>query len=129
MAKILVVDDDAAVRDVLTSFFEKEGHEVLQAASVAEAWDALDQEPQAIFADVDMPAETGVDLVFRLRQHPAHADLPVAFVTAYAARSSPLQQSGRGAQLVIAKPFRRETVLQALNQLLGDVTLITRRAS
>ncbi len=53
-----------------------------------------------------------------MRKHPEYAGARVAFVSAHPERASALQQTGRGAELVIAKPFRREAILEALRQLL-----------
>lgn len=118
MALVLVVDDDPEVRNILKSFIEAAGHTVELAANTGEAWQALAKAPQVIFLDIDMPRETGVDFMFRVRQHPEHKEVRVAFVSAHPERASALQQTGRGADLVIAKPFRREAVVEGLRKLL-----------
>ena len=121
MGKVLVLDDQPEVRQLLGSVVEKAGHDVLRAGSADEAWALLDQHPDLIFADIDMPGETGVEFVIRLRDHPDGGDVPVVFVTAYRERAAPLMASGSaGVVDVIDKPFRLETISQTLSQLLGD---------
>ena len=121
MAKVLVLDDQPEVRQLLGSVVEKAGHDVLRAENADEAWGLLDQRPALIFADIDMPGETGVEFVIRLREHPHGADIPVVFVTAYRERAAPLTASASaGIVDVIDKPFRLETITQTLHQFLGD---------
>ena len=86
MAKVLIVDDQPAIRDLLNRVVTGAGHEALIATNAEEALAFLDQKPEILFADIDMPDQTGVELVFKIRQHPDLAELPVVFVTAYRER-------------------------------------------
>lgn len=118
MVSVLIVDDEPDIRELLSTIITKEGHVVLSAANVAEAWSLLAQGPAAAFVDIDIPGETGVEFVFKLRQSSATKDLPVVFVTAYPDRSRALQITGQGAVKVIAKPFRMEQIVGALHLML-----------
>src|SRR5688572_9874624 len=112
MATILIVDDEPEIRELIAMAVEKAGHEALRAADVGEAWALVTERgPSLVFADIDMPGETGIELVLRLREHPDHATLPVIFVTAYRERAHPLLSTGIGAVDVIDKPFRMEQLL------------------
>jgi len=120
MATILVVDDDADICTLLKTQLEHEGYLVLTASSVVEARPLMSRKPSVILLDIDMPGETGVDLLFELRKNPEHKDVPVIFVTAYGERAVPLQSTGRGAARVITKPFKREDILKALKEVRAD---------
>ena len=128
MALIMVVDDEPEVRQLMETIISKAGHEVLSAADASHAWSQLDRRPQALFVDIDMPGETGVELVLRMREHPDHADVPVAFVTAFRERARPLVSTGAaGIVDVIDKPFRMEAIIDCLRRMLepggaGDVS-------
>jgi len=116
----MVVDDEPEVRKLLERVLSGAGHQVLQAADAAEAWRLLDREPAAMFVDIDMPGETGVEFVLRLRDSKEGLRVPVTFVTAFRERAMPLVSSGTpGIVDVIDKPFRFERVLSALDRMLA----------
>src|SRR5688500_1856872 len=105
MAKILVVEDDPQVLDLLARVAGENGHTVVRARNGAEALTRLEPPPDVIVADIAMPGMTGVDFVCQMRGYPTMAQTPVIFVTSHPERSLPLQATGRGAQAVLAKPF------------------------
>ncbi len=81
-ARILVVDDDAATRDLLARFLKREGFEVTGAADgQAGLTLARALRPQAILLDVEMPKMDGWSVLHALRQDPALADTPVVMVS------------------------------------------------
>ncbi len=118
MAKVLVVDDEAEVRTLLESVVKNGGHEVLTAADATAAWELLKEKPEALLIDIDMPGESGVEFVLRLREHPTCSDIPVVFVTAFRERARPLVSSGAGLVDIVDKPFRIEAVQEKLGEML-----------
>lgn len=121
MAVVVVADDDAKIRSMLGSIIEKLGHTVFTAADAAEVMALLRHDPQLLVLDIDMPGETGVELVMKLRHHPQLAQLPVIFVTAFPERSRPLQLTGLGAVKVISKPFHLPEIQTTVRDMLGAV--------
>lgn len=120
MARVMVVDDEPEVRELLTSMLTRAGHQVVSAPDAATAYHLLNEPPQAIFVDIDMPGETGVEFVLKLREHEACAKVPVAFVTAFRERARPLLSTGAaGVVGVVDKPFRLETITATLEKMLG----------
>jgi DNA-binding NtrC family response regulator len=103
-AKVLIVDDDAVVRDSLTKWFESEGYQVgaatggQQALAMLEAngWDVL-------LVDIKMPGIDGMDLQSRV--HSIDANLPVILMTGYATVESAVRALKNGAYDYITKPF------------------------
>lgn len=120
MARILILEDEAPIRYLLKQYIEAEGHQVLEAASVAEARLLLEQQPTAAFLDIDLPGETGVDFLFELRGSTQFARLPVVFATAHVDRSTAIQVTGHGASCILEKPFRRAQVHDALLTILAQ---------
>jgi CheY-like chemotaxis protein len=113
MALVLIVDDDASVRQVLARRITSAGHEVREAESSAAALaDAENHEPAVVFCDVQMPGRDGVWLTGELRQrYPATAVVLVTVLSTVAPRVS--MQAGVAAYLV--KPFTSAALLEALS--------------
>jgi CheY-like chemotaxis protein len=118
VARILVIDDEPDIRQLLRTIVEREGHEALEAGDTVEAAEALGKLPDAIFIDVAMPGETGAEFLIKLRQHPSLSRTPAMFVTAHADRIMPIQRAGLAGPRVIQKPFRSEEVAEALRTML-----------
>lgn len=122
MAIVLIVENDPHVRSLIASFVQMDGHETLEAESGAQAYPLIDQAPDAIFLDVDMPGETGAQFLLRLRQHPTRAETPAIFVTAHADRIEPLRRVGIVNPRIISKPFRRQEISSALAEMLASLS-------
>jgi two-component system cell cycle response regulator len=102
VATILVVDDEAPLRAVLSEAFAELGYRVLAAANGREALALLAQESvQLVLSDVMMPVMTGVELCQAVKALPELAKVPVILVTA-AGRAAAEQA---GADAVLDKPF------------------------
>ncbi len=107
MAHILVVDDEAGMREFLTLFLEREGHRVTCATDGRSALHLLKEQPvDLVISDLKMPRLDGVGLLAGLRElDPA---LPLIVVTAYASVESAIQAMKLGAYDYIIKPFKVE---------------------
>ena len=80
--RVLVVDDDEALRSVYSRVLTKEGYAVQMAASAEDALAYVKQErPDAILLDLRMPLINGVGFLYRLRQDPANQSIAVALIT------------------------------------------------
>jgi two-component system, OmpR family, response regulator MprA len=119
--RILVVDDEPAVRQAVERALRLDGHEVSLAAHGGEALDELDtRPPDAVVLDVLMPRIDGLELCRRMR---ASGDrTPVLMLTARDAVSDRVAGLDAGADDYLVKPF-------ALEELLARVRALLRRAS
>lgn len=115
-ARILLVDDDAAVREVTAAMLEDLGYAVLEADSGAAALDLLSTGPRIdlVMADFSMPGMNGAELAKQVRER--HGDLPVLFVTGYADQT---MLDTVGAERIVLKPFRNEELARKLRTALG----------
>ncbi len=118
MARILIVDDDAAFRESLAETLQGLGHEVHEAASGEEALRHAQQHRYAtIFLDHRMPGMDGLEtlaaLAARLPQLP-----PVLVLTAYASGSGTIEAMRLGAFDHLTKPVGRAAVIEALDRAL-----------
>ena len=85
--RLLVVDDDRAMREMLASLFEERGLAVEDAASADAALArAAEQEFDVVLSDIRMPGQSGVELVGELRR--LRPDTPVVLMTAFGSRST-----------------------------------------
>jgi CheY-like chemotaxis protein len=82
MKKILVVDDERAVRDLLREKLEKDKYAVITAASGQEALAACKTDkPDLVLLDIAMPAMDGYQTCERLKEDPLTEDIPILFLT------------------------------------------------
>jgi CheY-like chemotaxis protein len=110
----LVIDDDAAARELLQAHLHSSGYRVLQAAT-GEAGLVLAREhrPDVVTLDVFLPGVDGWDVLRALRGDPATADIPVVLVTISSDRR---QAFGLGAVEHLVKPIDRQALLEALGR-------------
>jgi two-component system response regulator PilR (NtrC family) len=102
--KILIVDDEASLREMLTIFFKKLGHQTAVAASFAEGRAlASRDEFDAILCDIKMPDGSGIDLLPHFKETQPRA--PVMMITAHASHEDAVEAMRRGAADYIGKPF------------------------
>lgn len=122
--RILVVDDERAVRESLRRALELEGYDVEQAADGQEAIDRLEAEdepePDALLLDVLMPGVDGLEVCRRLRR--AGSRMPVLMLTARAEVENRVEGLDAGADDYVTKPF-------ALAELLARVRALLRRTA
>ncbi len=104
IVELLIVDDEASLRDFLSIVFEEDGWVVRSAASLKEARAELDKgEPDTILCDLMMPDGSGIDLLREIKE--AHPAVPVIMITAYTSTRSAITALKEGAYDYIAKPF------------------------
>jgi DNA-binding NtrC family response regulator len=123
MAKILVVDDMAAIRTSLREILEEERHEVVEAKDGEEALKKLSGEDFDIaFCDVKMPKLDGIELLERVKKE--SISTPFIIISAHGTRETALECIKRGAYFFIQKPFESiETILIHLRNVLERNTL------
>jgi CheY-like chemotaxis protein len=117
MKRILVIEDQYELRQLLSRMLRLEGYEVATAENgSAGVANALHNPPDVIFCDLKMPELDGYGVLSALRADSRTAKVPVVFVTASAGqveRDSGLQ---RGAAAYLTKPFKREEILETITR-------------
>jgi len=104
--RILVVDDDANIRALLTVLLENEGYQVLTAADgEASIVTATTEQPDLILLDIRMPKMDGLQACDKLRANPATHAIPVIFLTAFNSHDRLEQAIEMGADDFLAKPI------------------------
>ncbi|HWS71548.1 MAG TPA: sigma-54 dependent transcriptional regulator [Thermoanaerobaculia bacterium] len=101
---LLIVDDEASLRDFLSIVFEEEGWAVETAASLAEARVAISRkEPDVVLCDLNIPDGSGIDLLKEVKE--AKPSVAFVMITAYTSTKSAVEALKAGAFDYIAKPF------------------------
>jgi len=115
---ITVVDDDACVRESMSSLLRSVGHAVNEFGSAEELVASLTlDETDCVITDVRMPGMSGLELQRRLAL--SHPRLPVILMTAHASDDEVRRRALRdGAAEYLAKPLDEETVLSAIETVL-----------
>lgn len=118
--RVLVVDDDAHIREVATMALELVGGwQVLSVASGADAAQVAKTEHlDAVLLDVMMPGIDGPSTVAQLREDPSTADIPVILLTAKGLAGEPPDWRALGLAGLIAKPFDPMTLAEEVARLL-----------
>jgi len=114
--RVLVVEDDADIADVLRRTLRQEGHEVRSAGDGVEALQlAEDFVPDLVILDLGLPKLDGVEVCRRLR---AESDAPILILTARTETDDRVEGLDSGADDYLVKPFERKELLARMRALL-----------
>ncbi len=111
--KVLVIDDDRSIRDLLSLHLANRGYDVAVAEdAVVGGRLALSAKPQLIIVDVNMPYLDGPDFVAALKSDPQTKDIPVVFLTS---EDDMYERAGRlGAFACLTKPIMADRLLEVV---------------
>lgn len=116
MTKILIIEDEPAMRANLEDILELEGFLPLLAANGREGIRlAREQQPDLVLCDILMPDINGYAVLEALRAEPATVRIPFVFLTAKGARAELREGMEMGADDYLIKPVRVEELLRAIN--------------
>ncbi|MFI5913610.1 response regulator [Dactylosporangium sp. NPDC051541] len=117
MARLLVVDDEPDVRDLIVKRLRADGHDVLAVEDGSAALAAVARHglPEAAILDVDLPGMDGIELLQHLRRH--RPDLPAMFLTVLWDGAVAARAQETGAEYV-RKPFTAEALRAGLERTL-----------
>jgi CheY-like chemotaxis protein len=123
--RVLVVDDEADARELLTVILQHYGGEVMAVASAKEAMavltdDASDWRPDVLVSDIDMPNEDGYTFIRKVRALDAQQKgIPALALTAYAREEDRSRAVKAGFQTHVAKPVKPLALVAAIAHLSG----------
>jgi CheY-like chemotaxis protein len=118
--KVLVVDDEPAIRDTLSFMLEMEGFQVAVAADGVEALARIAQDPpEVVLLDVMMPKLDGYRVCGAIKADPRTAGVKVVMLTAMGQAADRARALAAGADAYVAKPFDEDGLSTLLRQLAG----------
>lgn len=131
MKKILVIEDDASLREFMIKYFlEKQGYIVVTAENGAVGLEKAKQEiPDLIISDIMMPQMNGYEVLRALQQNVETADIPFIFLTAMSNRSDIRDGMNLGADDFLVKPFMSQELLNAINKRFEKKAKLETRAN
>ncbi len=120
MARILLVDDDRNLREVVSFMLDEAGHQVTVAGSAEEALALFAREtPDLVLTDVRMPGQDGLAVLAAVRPR----GVPVVMLTAHGTVRQAVEAMQRGASAYLLKPFEREELIVTIAKALDDERL------
>ncbi|MBW2044715.1 MAG: response regulator [Deltaproteobacteria bacterium] len=119
IAKVLIVDDDENVRDVLRRMLTKKKFAVEEAENGRIALEKVSQDkPDIIILDVTMPEMDGIETCRRLKENPGTKTLPVIFFSSTLPREEVIQRTKGEADEYIEKPGDLKELCEKINKIL-----------
>ncbi|MGQ9475558.1 MAG: response regulator transcription factor [Actinomycetota bacterium] len=118
--RILIVDDDATMVNLLSTVLEFEGFQAIKALSGMEALRMIEEErPDLVLLDIMMPDMDGFEVLATLRNDPATEKLPVVMLTARSEDRDVFEGWRRGADEYVTKPFDPQRLVEVIRDVLA----------
>ena len=120
MKKILIVDDESSIVEVLRDLLSESGYQVLTAMDGMQAtMQAVRFKPDLILLDISMPAGGGIAVFKRLKQSTETQGIPVVFLTAMPPSDIAEQIPFSDNVTVFRKPFKQKELLTLVSKMMG----------
>lgn len=117
--KVLLVDDEAGLREAVQAYLEDSGFAVEVASNATEGWDKLQlSTPDVIISDIMMPQVDGYQFLQQVREDPRYKALPFVFLTARGMTSDRIQGYSAGVDAYLPKPFDPEELVAIVTNLI-----------
>src|SRR5208283_3454140 len=121
--RILVIDDEAEIRESLETLLQLEGYEVDQAQNAAEGERKLEQRAyDLVLLDLMMPDKSGMEVLRDVRERDRHT--PIFMITAYGTVEAAVQAVKLGADDYLAKPWDNDKLLLEINRVIAGQRLV-----
>ena len=121
--KVLIVDDEAPIREMIAVALEMAGYQCLEAANAQDAHTmVIDQRPDMLLLDWMLPGTSGVEFARRLKRDENTAELPIIMLTAKGEEENKVQGLESGADDYITKPFSPRELVARLKAVLRRAT-------
>jgi len=119
MAKtIMVVDDSASLRQVVSIALKGAGYDIIEASDGKDGLSKLTgQKVHLIVSDVNMPNMDGISMVKEIKQNPAYKFTPVIMLTTESQESKKMEGKAAGVKAWMVKPFKPDQMLAAVSKL------------
>src|SRR6185437_3067996 len=117
--RIIIIDDEAAIRESLQLLLELEGFQVTTASDGAKGLKALEESVfDLVLLDLALPGQSGFEILQAIRAR--HADLPVIMITAYGTVQNVVEAMQHGANNFVQKPWDNEKLLADIRAAIGQ---------
>lgn len=117
--KILVIEDERKISEIVSSYLVRDGHEVTVASTGKEGLIALKAQPDLVILDLMLPDMDGADICEAVRRD---SDVPIIMLTARSSEEERIEGLGIGADDYVVKPFSPRELVARVNALLRRTT-------
>ena len=125
MKKVLVVDDDEDIVNIVSALLQSEGYHTITAQNGKDALHkASTEKPDLIIADIMMPEMDGWEFCWHVREDKSLGETPFIFLTARADVMDQIRGSEIGADDYIIKPFRKQELLKRVQNTFDVIELL-----
>ncbi|MCT7956001.1 response regulator transcription factor [Laspinema palackyanum] len=122
MSTVLIVDDSATAREMLSSILQNVGMKVIEARDGVEAQEKIvDSPPDIVVLDIIMPRMNGYDLCRWLKKTPTGQNIPVLMCSSKAEQFDRYWGIKQGADAYLAKPFHPSELIETVKSLLRSL--------
>lgn len=116
---ILIVDDSASMRQVVSIALKQEGYDVIEASDGRDAINKLTgQKIHLIISDVNMPGMDGITMVKEVKKKPEYKFTPIIMLTTESGEDKKIAGKEAGVKAWVVKPFQPPTLLNAVQKLI-----------
>jgi two-component system NtrC family response regulator len=123
VGRILLIDDDNSLREVVQFILTDSGHEVLTAADGATGLELMEEDPDLVITDIRMPGTDGMEVLRRIRTSGRASSVPVIMLTAHGTVEQAVEAMKLGAYTYLLKPFARDELKMTVEQALHTASL------
>jgi len=123
-ARVLVVDDDQLMREILCDFLAPAGYAIESAGDGAEAWEILNRSPHpfdVLVTDRDMPRMNGMELLAKVKSDARFNRMPVIFQTSMSAVEEIAEGINAGVYYYLTKPYEQKVLLALVDTAIGEL--------
>jgi two-component system chemotaxis response regulator CheY len=115
---IMIIDDSASIRMVVTIALKKAGYDVLEAVDGRDALNKLTgQKVHLIICDVNMPNMDGISFLKTVKQNQSYRFTPIIMLTTESQEAKKQEGRAAGAKAWVVKPFKPEQIISAIEKL------------
>jgi two-component system, sensor histidine kinase and response regulator len=116
MAKILIVDDEADMRNTIDAMLSPKGHTILHAEDGVQALESIEMHmPDVVLCDIEMPKLRGFDVLSEIRKNPKLSEIPLIFLTGKTDISYMVEAMHLNVNDFLTKPFTMEDLHSAID--------------
>jgi two-component system, cell cycle response regulator DivK len=126
--KILIVEDNADLSQLLAFYLSTAGYEISRARNLSEGMSkALAERPDLIITDLYLPDMTAVEATLRLKQDPATSGIPIVVLSAMIVGEWKTKALKAGVAKYLIKPISRAALIEEIRTLLQSLSSLTER--
>ncbi len=118
MSEIIIVDDMASTRYMISSVLKEEGHNVIEAVDGKDALEKVNPSVKMVITDLHMPHINGLELVKRIRVNPDYKTIPVIMVSSETDELKKTEGRNSGVTEWIDKPFTAGKIREVVKRFL-----------